>query len=478
MLEFWAEATETLQEEMEDQEAGMATVLDEVMLDIIVLGTAAVFTEERNTDKPDFGCLSFGGWTVQEFALDENAIGRAVKFTRRREYTVRQCVEKYGYDQVSKKTRELYDKQKYDDKVMILHVIEPRMEKDRKKNSRAAKDMPIASVHVETETKHVCKDSGYPELPVACARLAKRLNEKYGRGRGMNALPTIMLLNQVWEDLCLALEKKLDPPMYVLNDTIAGNGVLDTSAGAVNVLRIDKAQANVTPTGKLFDIQDTSQLNELIEKLQATISNHFMIDRLINMNNDTEMTKGEAFLRNAIRQSTLRSIVSRLLMELFEPIITTSFMICLRRGKFGYMPNDPVALAKEKAGQKVDYLPEKLIAAITAGANLYSVDYLTPAARDLLAEEGQGMVETLAIAGEMAEFDETIPDRIDAQWTLGRIAEIKGANYKMFRKEKDAEARITKRLEAQKAEQDAMMMQSQGRLAKDLAGAQNMTAQQ
>lgn len=474
MREFWSESTETLQNEMADVEAGLAVALDEIMLDIIVLGTAANFTEERNADKPQLGCLSFGGWSVQEFSLDEGTDGRADTFYRRRSYSVRQHIEKYGYENVSKKAREAYDKQKYDENIEVLHVIEPRLEKDRKKGSKGAKDMPIASVHIEVDNKHICRNSGYPELPVACARLAKRLKEKYGRGRGMNALPSIMLLNQVWEDLMLAMEKKLDPPMYVINDTVTGNGVIDSSAGAINVLRLDKSMPNIPPTGKLFDIQDTNQVSELIDKIMSSISNHFMIDRLINLNNETEMTKGEAFLRNAIRQSTLRSIVSRLLLELFEPIINTSFMICLRRGKFGFMPNDPRAVALERQGKKVKYLPDEIIAAMQNDDDLYNIEYMTPAARDLLAEEGQGMIETITLTGEMAKFDETISERVDAQWTLSRFAEINGASSKMFRKEAEAEARIKARQEAQAQEQQAMVAQMQGRVAKDAASAQTM----
>lgn len=474
MQEFWSDATETLQEEMGDPDAGLSTAADETMLDLITLGTSAIFTEERNQESPLNGCLSFDPWSIIEFALDENASKKAVKFYRRKEYTVEQHVEKYGYDNVSKKVRDLFDRKQYDEKVLVLHVIEPRMDRDRVKGSKAAKDMPIASVHIEIDGKFICKNSGYPEMPVACARLAKRLKEKYGRGRGMNALPSIMMLNQIWEDLMLAQEKKLDPPMYVLNDTVSGNGIVDTSAGAMTVLRVDKNTPNMAPVGKLFDIQDTNQAADLIEKITNTISNHFMIDRLINMSNEREMTAREALLRNAIRQSTLRSIVSRLLTELFEPMINTSFMICLRRGKFGYMPGDPVAVALERQGQEVKYLPQKFIDAMKTGADLFSIEYMTPAARDLMAEEGQGMIETIEVAGQLAKFDETIPAYIDAHWSLSRLAEIRGANAKMFRKEADAKKMIEDSRAAQAQAQQAQVAQAQAGVAKDQAMAQNM----
>lgn len=473
MANFWAESTESLQGEMDDQEAGLSVAMDESMLDLITLGTDAIYTEERNQDKPLQGCLLFDGWTIQQFALAENASGRAAKFKRRREFTIENLVEKYGLENVSAESRKKYMDGNLTATVQVLHCIEPRLETERKKDSKAAKDMPIASVHIEVETKKLLKRSGYHELPVACARLAKRINEEYGRGRGMNALPTIMMLNQVMEDWMLAMEKNLDPPMYQINDAVGGNAYVDKSAGAVNILRIDKAMSNIPPTGKLYDIQEIRNAPEVIEMLKASIANHFMIDRLINLNNDVEMTKGEAFLRNSIRQASLRSIVSRLFLEKFDPLINTSFNICLRRNKFGYMPGDPQAAALEAQGVKVKYLPQKFLDAIDREDDLYTIEYLTPAARDMLAEEGQGMVETLAVAAEMAAFDESIKHRIDATWTLGRLAEIKGADRRMFKKESDAQAAIAAEQQAMAQAQQAELLKATSGVAKDAAIANN-----
>lgn len=473
MADFWADATESLQSEMDDQEAGLSVSMDESMLDLITLGTDAIYTEERNQENPLQGCLLFDAWTIQQFMLAENASGRAAKFKRRREFTIEQLVEKYGLENVSAASRKKYEDGKMGDTVQVLHCIEPRPETERKQGSKAAKDMPIASVHIEVEAKKFLKRSGFHELPVACARLAKRINEEYGRGRGMNALPTIMMLNQVMEDWMLAMEKNLDPPMYQINDAVAGNSYVDTSAGAVTIMRVDKAMPNVPPTGKLYDIQEVRNAPEVITMLKESIANHFMIDRLINLNNDVEMTKGEAFLRNGIRQASLRSIVSRLFLEKFDPTINTSFNICLRRNKFGYMPGDPAAQALEAQGVKVKYLPQKLIEAMNREEDLYTIEYLTPAARDMLAEEGQGMVETLAIAEQMAGFDETIKHRIDASWTLNRLAEIKGADRRMFKKDADAKAAIVQEQQMQQQAMQAELLKATSGVAKDAAMANN-----
>ena len=473
MTDWWAEATESLQDEMNDEAAGLSVAMDESMLDLITLGTDAIYVEERNQDKPQLGCLLFDAWTIQQFALAENVSGRAAKFYRRREYSIDQLVEKFGVDNVSAASRKKFLDGKYDDCVQVLHVIEPRLEDDRKKGSIAAKDMPVASVHIEVEAAKFLKQSGYPELPVACARLAKRINEEYGRGRGMNALPTIMMLNQVMEDWMLAMEKNLDPPMYQINDAVAGNGYVDTSAGAITILRVDKAMPNIPPTGKLYDIQEVRNAPEVITMLKESIANHFMIDRLINMNNDTQMTKGEAFLRNGIRQASLRSITSRLFLEKFDVLINTSFQTCLRRNKFGYMPNDPVAAALEAKGVKVKYLPQKLLDAMDREDDLYSIEYLTPAARDQLAEEGQGMVDVLAVTGEMAGFDQTIRHRIDVNWTLNRLAEIKGADRRMFKSDTTAQAAIQQEQQMVQQAQQMEMLKATSGVAKDAAVANN-----
>lgn len=474
---WFADATEDLQEEMDDQEAGFDAALDESTLDLFVLGTDAILMDERNKDMPHLGAFIFEPWSVLEFALDEDAAGKPVRFYREREYTIGQLVSRYGIENVSKKSAEAFTKGKKDDKVRVVHAIEPRDEKDRKNGSKAAKDMPIASVHIECEAKHILLDSGYPELPVACSRLSKRIKERYGRGRGMNALPSIMMLNQIWEDLMLAEEKKLDPPMYALHDAVVGNGIVDTSAGGLTILRLDRAQPNTSPVGKLFDIEDTTHAMEIIQSLKDSISNHFMIDRLINMNNDREMTAREALLRNAIRQGALRSVVSRVLMEKFEPLINRGFMILLRRGRFGYMPNSPEAEAAKLRGEEVRLIPEKIVQAMQSGKNLYSVEYLTQAARDLMAEEGQGMMETLQMAAELAKVDQSVSTMVDSHFTLTRMAEIRGAQVKMFRSADEVKQIEEAKAQQAQAAQQAQMAQAGAGVAKDMAMAQNAMTQ-
>ena len=220
-------------------------------------------------------------------------------------------------------------------------------------------------------------------------------------------------------------------------------------------------------------MQDPRFIPEVIQKLTDTISQHFKIDRLIDLNNDTQMTRGEAFLRNNIRQSTLRSPVSRLLLEKFDPIINVSFQICLRRNKFGYFPGVPVALAMENNGKEVKYLPQAFLDALEAEEDLFDVDYLTPAARDMMSEEGQGMVEMLQLIGQGAGFDQNLPKRIDWDWTLTRLSDIKGADKRMWRDDGEVQQEIQKEQEAMQQQQQMQLAQ----MATNVAGSSVSNAQ-
>ena len=471
MKEFWEMATKALGREMKDSEAGLNTAMDESFLELVNNGTDFIYLEERNIDKPSHGCLAFTPWSVQNVSLRDNSYRKATKFFRRKKYKIDDLVGKYGIKNVSKKSQRLYEQKKFDEEVNVLLVIFDRPESQRVEGSIAAKDMPIGSVHIEVDSKKILRESGFQEPRVACTRLSRRVTEDYGRGFGMNALPSIMMLNQVKEDYMLAMEKQLDPPMYQINDAVSGNGYIDTSAGAINILRVDTSNG-ANPTGKLFDIQEVRSAPEVIQMLQENISQHYLIDRLLDLNNGVEMTKGEAFLRNSLRQGSLRSVTSRLLSEKFDVLIDSAFQICLRRNKFGYMPGDPEAEAREARNLPVKYLPQRLVDAIEADEDLYDIEYLTPAARDMLADEGQGMVEMVQIGSQMAQYDEDVKREFNNSWILRRLGEIKGTSTDMWNPKEEVAAEKAQEQKQIAAQQEAAMLQQQAGAAKDAAEAQ------
>lgn len=418
--DFFSMATEETQAALDDPEAGLALALDEAMKDFLEFGTPAVHCEEgKVTD------LRFDAWNVAQFSIDEGDDGYVDTFTKCYQMTVRQIVRKFGRDKVSADTRKAYDDRRFLQKVKVLHVIMPReVEQDKGKGPQ---NMPFMSVYIEVDKKHLLRESGFNELPTFAFRYSKKIGEKYGRSPAMRALPSIMELNALWELVTIGAEKNYDPPLAVYDDGTFGGGTIDTSAGAINVINVSgKLSANRSPIEPLFTVGKFDDVAVLIERLENTIKDHFMIDRLLDLNNEKEMTAREALIRQAIRQSTLRSPVSRIMAELFNRMLPRVFNILLRKGRFGFADGSPELIAWQamNPGKEAKLIPQKIVDLQGKDQRVYQIRYMTPAAREQEAQIAQGIMNTLQAAGEIAAFDKTVLDEINMHRTIRRLGTI------------------------------------------------------
>lgn len=417
--EFWQYATEQLQADLDDPSAGLTLALDEFMLDYVVSGTPAIHAEEGENS-----LYRFDAWNVQEFAIDEGADGYVDTFYRHKDYTYRQAELKFGLKNLSPKIQEALKNKRFNEKLKVLHVIEPR-DVDPSKGSGSL-NMPWASYYIEIDSKHLIRESGYNELPTFASRYSKRIGEKYGRSPAMRALPDIQELNAIWELVTIGLEKNFDPPLAVYDDGSFGGGVIDTSAGAINVMNIKESLKGSAPIQPIFTVGQFSDIAVLIERLENTIGDHFMIDVLLDLNNEKEMTAREYMGRQAIRQRVVRSVVSRLLSELFDRLIQRCFNMGLRKGRYGYVEGSAEAQAWQAMNPDKDIrlIPQKIVDMQGKNQRVYWIRYNTPAAREQQAEQAQGVMNMYEAIGSVAEFDKTVLDLPNNERALKNLGDI------------------------------------------------------
>lgn len=463
---FFDEATETIQSEMDNPEAGLGLALDEFMTDYIVFGTPTMYVEEGETT-----AFKFEAWNLSQYCIDENAAGYINTFMKGFMLTTEGMVEKFGTKNVSRKVQELFKSGKLKDKHKVLHVIKPRSV--LKDGGKGAQNMPFMSVYIEVEAKSVLRESGYHELPAFCARYSKRIGEKYGRSPSMRALPTIMELNSLWEMVTMGIEKSYDPPLALLDDGKFGGGTIDTSAGALNVLRVSGNGGNQNPIQQLFTVGSLSEVSVLLEKLEATVNDHYMIDRLIDFNNEQQMTAREFVGRQAIRQSTLRSPVTRIISELFTPLIERCFNIMLRAGKLGYVEGSPEAQAWQAANPNEDMrvIPQSLLSLQGKKKRIYWVRYMSPAVREQQSEEAQGIMNLYQFIGSVAPMAPELVDEMNHERASKRLGDIWAVPQECFNTKDEKEA-TQKAKAGLVAQQQQMMQLKQGAgVVKDLAAA-------
>lgn len=430
--------TEEATSVMDAPRAGLSVALTEYMRDQGSFGTSGVgvFENEDSKTKKNIP-IRYIAFDIKTMTIDEDQFGFVDTVYDLQEMTINQAVKKYKLKNLSIKSKELFAKGVgFKEKIKVLHAIEPRLDGDPTKFGN--KDMPVASIHVELSSGvgqncgKILKESGYNSMPIFVTRFNKNLGEPYGRSSGMAGLPDAIELNAIWEALTIAIEKQIDPPLGILSDGDL-TPVIDTSAGAMNVFNISGRLGSRDPVFPLFTIGELKSVEKLIEKLTESLSNHFYLDRLLDLNNDTRMTLGEAQIRNELRAASLGSIYSRQISELFVPMIDRTVALLYKLGRLGVVANSKQHRKLILQGITPIIMPVEVAQRISEGRDFFKIKFISPAARSMQAEEIQGILGTTAYATQVVVLDEGAKDVIDVDASIKRIAELTGASLKTIK---------------------------------------------
>lgn len=414
---------------MDNTKAGLQTALDEYMLDQGSFATSGIYVKEKEDDRAV--PVRYEAWSIKGRYIDESPDGNIDTIFSEISMSVRNAVKVYGYENLSAKARKDFDNGDIENNIKVLHVIEPRLERDKSK--KGVKDMPIASIHIEIETRKILKESGMEEMPVFMGRFSKVPGEIYGRSPAMVAMADILEINAVREAISIATEKQLDPPLALYDDGALGAGTIDTSAGALNVFSVTGRLNVGKPIEPLYTVGELQSSYTHIDTLKETINNHFYLDRLLDFNNETRMTLGEAQLRNALRGQSLGAFYARQENEVITPMIERTFNILLKRGRLGVLSGSQEEIEQLKRGAQPVYIPEALAQRMINGEDFYEITYLSPAKRTMQSEELRGIIEMANFAVQVAPASPEIIDNIDFDKLIARVAKLSGAPMELIK---------------------------------------------
>lgn len=445
---------------MDAPQANLTLALNEYMLDQVIFGTSGigVFWEGDGLFYKPFG--------VRETVIDEGVKGIVDTAYFNVEWDVKRIVDTYGIENVSDKIRDAYEREDYGSLHDIIIAYEPR----KTQGGVGKFNMPYSATHIEKSTKHVMREGGFEEFPIVMVRFKKLNYEKYGRSVAMDALPDIKELNVLREAVIVATEKELDPPLGLLDAGMLGGGVVDTSAGALTVF---DAANNIGSAPPVFPINTVGDLNTAlarIEDLRNSISQHFFLDRLLDFNNEVQMTATETNTRARIRDNSLSSLIARQVSEGFNPLIERSVNLMLRNDQFGVIQNSVDQKAAEAAGEQVDIIPERIAKRLLEGKEVYDIRYTTPASRIANAEELQGLFEQVGLFQQLAQTDQTAPLYLNIDAIAANSTRLLGSPADTIRTKEEIQAL----LERQQAE---IQQQQQLDQAQQVAGIANEASQ-
>ncbi len=429
---YFRSVTKKMHLAMDRSEAGLLIAFMEYFLDQGIFGTSGVANFDGPEDDPSIPVV-FEAWDVKAMCISQNAQGYVDTVFFKINRTVRQVYEEYGNggrDRISNAVKEQYAAGKYEEKVEILKVVEPKTPEAGKKGIAG---MKVRTVHIDVTNKVLMREGGYEEMPIHVGRMFKRIDETQGRSSGMIALADAVTMGGLTEGVIVATEKQLDPPLALLDDGRLGGAVVDTSAGGFSVLNASGRLGGEKPIFPLFTVGEMQSAEKLMERLEGKLMQAFFLDRLLDLNNKTMMTAYETSIRNRLRGESVGSIFARQIMEVITPTIKGSFNRMYRKGHFGDFPGTKGAGAdvrrkwRQLTGKEDIVVPEIVFKAIEAGLDVYDIEYISPAQRFMEAEKLQGMFTG---ADALAALEPVLPgitDNIDKDVYARKVWKFAGA---------------------------------------------------
>ena len=366
--------------------------------------------------------------TAGEYSIATNFRGEVDTLYREFDKTVAEVVRAFGYDNVSQAVRTMYDNGGLDQRITLVHAIEPR---DVRSRGKTAKQMPWRSVYLEKNAPegHILRESGYPRFPAVCPRWGVSGGNIYGTSPGMEALGDIKQLQHQQLRKATAIDYMTNPPLQVpttmknYDDAMLPGGIVYNDGG--------------TPITPLWQVQlDLQHLAADMQEVRSRIQNAHYADLFLMISQqDTRMTATEVAERHEEKMLMLGPVLERLKTELLTPLIDTTFDAAMQGG---ILPPPP----QELQGMELEVKLVSILAQAQQAIATNSIDRLTS-----------------AIAG-MAQVKPEVLDRLDADRWIDLYGDSLGTDPLLIvPQDKADEIRQARAQQQAQAEQQAQMAQ-------------------
>lgn len=410
----WIESsTKKMIRAMDNPRAGLSSAIEENFYEQVTFGSAAIFiAEDDETD------VRYNSWPFKNIVFDEgkNGVVNTVYFWDN--WSVKRIVETYGKDNVSDEIKEAYDKNRVNEVFKIIQAIEPKL-----KNGKEIEERD--SIHFEYESGNILKESKFNEDPVPTVRFFKNTDSPYGISPAIECRPAIKEINRKVQLREYLEEQEITPALGYITSSFGGE-YLDITPGA-DPNPFNDTLSSGTPVFRIIPQVNLNISDDSIVRLEEKITEAFSLDRLLDFNNQTQMTLGEAQIRNQIRGQVNNSIFSRQVAELFTPLIERTFNILFRKGVFGVLEGSEEEALLKRQGKVINYIPKDVADVIKSGEDFYEIEYNTPAARMRDAEALNGIVSSVGYFLQLAQAKPEVLLWLDEEQIAKNVIELTGS---------------------------------------------------
>lgn len=380
--------------------ANYASQQHDAYISIGAFGTGSLFID-ANRDAPG---LRYRNVHLGELFFAENHQGVVDKVYRRFKMTLRQCVQRWGEDNLPSKVTDKV-KDFPENEVQVLHVCRPRADHDPSRLD--AKRMPFESFYVIKDESFLVEESGYYSFPYTPSRYITAPGELYGRSPAMNVLPNIKVLNEMKKTMLKQGQRAVDPVLLLHDDGILEG--FNLTPGATNFGAVNGDGRQLVHTLPVGNMQIGK---ENMDDERMAINDAFLVTLFQILIDTPQMTATEVLERSREKGALLSPTMGRYQSEALGPMIQREFDVLYRQGLLPKIP----AVVHEARGE-------------------YEIQYDSPLSRAMRAEEASGVMRTAQFAAEVAAQtqDPSVMDFFDWDAIIPTVADINGSPFRFMR---------------------------------------------
>lgn len=383
-------------------------------------------------------CISYQTLPVREFYIDKDAYGFVNVFYREVTYSVRNLMTLFpGYLPEKYKDRE--DSKWLDDKITLLHAVEPSFEKSGMYHS-AYIDLTNKAIIEETEMKY---------CPYLCFRASvfPSSDDPYGFSPCMSVLPSIKALNSLQFNFLKQTDLVGQPTLLTNSDVIDARKV--AASGSVIEGGIDDEGRPMVQALRAYG--DLPSMDYLIQKYQDTISTVLLAKYMALMSDTQSRSATDAMIKSNERANLVAPSGDRIAREFLLPLIETELIIY---GDMNILPPMPKEL--KNLDTSFDIILDN---PMLKGQRMDSVN---------------SAINLVGTMGQFAQLDNTVVNSIDISKVLRYIQNNTNVPDSVMRTPQEVEALNEAQAQQQELAAIAGAAPGVGSAMKDIAEAQSI----
>lgn len=423
-------------------EANFASQTDECYMSLGAFGNDLLFIDECLGK-----CLRYRSVPLSELVWALNHQGAVDTVYRKFRYSAKQAVDHWGIDHVPQPIAKAFASSNPYQELEFLHCIRPNDE--FRPYAYGDKGKKFECWYVFLGDKSILEQGAYRTFPCAVGRYRVAPREHYGRGPATTCLPDIRTANEMMKTGLRAGQKAVDPPILLAEDSVLNN--FNQRPGANNYGMVS---ADGKPLAIPFESKGNWQLAE--EQLNGTrevIRDTFLNTLFQILVQNPNMTATEALLRAQEKGELIAPAMGRQQSEFLGPLIHRELDILSDAGQ---LPPPPMELVRSKRGIKIEYT--------------------SPLARALRAEEGTAIMNTVNDFATMMNIDPTVKFLMDWHDAGREMAAIRGCPAKLINSEDHVQALLEQAAQQQQEAQAAAQAPQVAMGVKNLAQAAQAAA--